>query len=101
LNIHAWSLLFEIVEELGHGRYARDQQMVARAGACDVKEMTLGLIDFLEIGVVTDHLDSPLQRCGAATAQLRAQFAWSTDQMPSLYTKNADRLRLVIEWRGG
>jgi hypothetical protein len=34
---------------------------------------------------------------GATTAQLRALYGWTNDQMPSLYTKGADRERLAIE----
>ncbi len=34
---------------------------------------------------------------GATTAQMRAMFGWTTDAMPELYTKAADRLRLTIE----
>jgi integrase len=34
---------------------------------------------------------------GATTAQLRALFGWTSDAMPSLYTKDADRVRLARE----
>jgi integrase len=34
---------------------------------------------------------------GVTTAQMRALFGWTTDAMPSLYTKAADRLRLALE----
>jgi hypothetical protein len=34
---------------------------------------------------------------GATVAQLKALFGWTSDAMPSLYTKTADRRRLAIE----
>ena len=34
---------------------------------------------------------------GATEAQLKALFGWTDDEMPSLYTKNADRVRLATE----
>ncbi|MDI3468649.1 MAG: hypothetical protein OJF62_000712 [Pseudolabrys sp.] len=34
---------------------------------------------------------------GASNAQLRALFGWTDDQMPSLYTRAADRSRLSLE----
>jgi integrase len=34
---------------------------------------------------------------GATTSQLKALFGWTTDSMPALYTKNADRERLGRE----
>jgi integrase len=34
---------------------------------------------------------------GATTAQLKAIFGWTSDRMPSLYTRAADRRRLAIE----
>lgn len=34
---------------------------------------------------------------GATTAQLRALFGWTSDAMPSHYTKDADRVRLARE----
>jgi hypothetical protein len=34
---------------------------------------------------------------GATTAQLRALFGWTSDRMPALYTRTADRERLGRE----
>jgi len=34
---------------------------------------------------------------GATTSQLKALFAWTTDSMPAIYTRNADRERLGRE----
>jgi integrase len=34
---------------------------------------------------------------GATTAQLRALFGWTSDRMPTLYTRTADRERLGRE----
>lgn len=34
---------------------------------------------------------------GATTAQLKALFGWTDDDMPSLYTKSADTVRLAME----
>ena len=40
---------------------ARHQQMIPRAGAGDVEQVALGVVDFLQIGVVADRLDALLQ----------------------------------------
>ena len=52
----------EIVQELRRRLDARDQQVVARAGAGDVEQVPLGVVDLLQVGVVADGLDALLQR---------------------------------------
>jgi len=40
----------------------RHQQMIPRAGAGNVQQVAFGVIDLLQVGVVTDRLDALLQR---------------------------------------
>ena len=54
-------LSVEIIEKLRRRLDARDQQMIARAGAGDVEQVALGVVDLLQIGVVADRLDALLQ----------------------------------------
>jgi hypothetical protein len=53
--------LREVVQELGRGSHAGNQQMISRSGAGNVEQLALGVIDFLQIRVIADRLDTFLQ----------------------------------------
>jgi hypothetical protein len=55
------SLFLDVVYEFGYRLDAGNQQMIPRAGAGDVEQVALGVIDLLQISVVTDRLDALLQ----------------------------------------
>ena len=50
----------EIVEELRRGLDACDQQVISRAGTGDIAQMTLCVIDLLQIGIVVDSRNTLL-----------------------------------------
>ena len=52
--------LREIIQELGNRVDAADQQMIPGSRTCDVQQVPLCLIDFLQIGIVADRLDALL-----------------------------------------
>jgi hypothetical protein len=52
----------KIIEELSCWLDACNKQMVTCARAGDVEEMTLGVIDFLQICIIAHRFDSLLQR---------------------------------------
>jgi hypothetical protein len=55
------SPLPEIVQEFRYRVDAGNQQMIPGAGTGNVEQMALGIIDFLQIGIVADRLDALLQ----------------------------------------
>jgi hypothetical protein len=55
------ALFHKVVQEFGHRRDTGNQQVISGTGAGDVEQVTLGVIDFLQIGVVADRLDALLQ----------------------------------------
>jgi hypothetical protein len=54
--------LHEVVQEFGYGGDTDYQQMIPGAGTGDIEQVTLGVIDLLQISVVADCLDALLQR---------------------------------------
>ncbi len=53
--------LEKVVQEFGYRVGAANQQMIPGAGAGDVEQVALGVVDFLQIGVVADRFDALLQ----------------------------------------
>jgi hypothetical protein len=53
--------LGEVVQEFGHGPDARNQQMIPGTGTGDIEQVTLGIVDLLQISIITDCLNSLLQ----------------------------------------
>src|SRR6266568_3001775 len=53
--------LGEVVQEFGYRRNPGHQEVVPSTSAGDIEQVTLGVVDFLQIGVVTDRLDTLLQ----------------------------------------
>ena len=53
--------LHEVVQKFGYWVDAGNQQMISGAGAGDVEQVALGVIDLLQIGIVADRLDALLQ----------------------------------------
>jgi hypothetical protein len=53
--------LHEVIQELRHGGDAGHEQMISRPSAGDVEQVTFGVIDLLQIGVVAHRLDALLQ----------------------------------------
>ena len=49
--------LHEVVQEFGYGGHASNQQMIPGTSAGNVEQVALGVIDFLQIGVVAHRLD--------------------------------------------
>jgi hypothetical protein len=54
-------VLREVVQKFGSGLDTRNQQMIPSAGAGDVEQVTLGIIDLLQVRIVADRLDALLQ----------------------------------------
>lgn len=54
-------VLHEVIQEFRHGSDPSYEQMVSGTGAGDVEQMALGVIDLLQIRIVTDRLDTLLQ----------------------------------------
>jgi hypothetical protein len=52
----------QIIKKFGRGFDACHQQMVPRTRAGNIEKMSLGIVDILQIGVVTDGFDALLQR---------------------------------------
>jgi hypothetical protein len=48
--------LHEVVQELGHRHHATDQEIISGPSAGDVKQVELGVVNFLQIGVIADSL---------------------------------------------
>ena len=59
----------QILQELGRRLDTGDQQMIAGAGAGDVQQVPLCVVDILEIGIVGDRLDALLQRQNLVVAR--------------------------------
>jgi hypothetical protein len=53
--------LREVVQKFGYRVDSGNQQMIPSAGAGNVEQMPLCLVDFLQIGVIADRLDARLQ----------------------------------------
>src|SRR5437588_10097207 len=54
--------LSQILDELGCGSHPADQEAVARACACNVQGLALGLINIVELHLVGDLLHPGLER---------------------------------------
>jgi hypothetical protein len=52
----------QIVEKLGRRLDAGDEQMIPRSGAGDIEQVALGVVDFLQVGVIAHGFDALLQR---------------------------------------
>ena len=50
------NLELHIIEELGCGLNAGNQQMISGTGACYIQKMPLRIVNFLQIGIVTNCL---------------------------------------------
>jgi hypothetical protein len=48
----------EVIQEFGRGHDTGNQQMIAGACTGDIEQVTLGVIDLLQISVVTNRLDA-------------------------------------------
>jgi hypothetical protein len=53
-------LALEIVQKLRRRLDASDEEMIASARAGDVKKLSLGIVDFLEVAFVADFFDAVL-----------------------------------------
>ena len=51
----------QIIKKFGCRLNARNQQMVSRTRAGNVKKVSFSIVDILQIGIVTDGLDTLLQ----------------------------------------
>jgi hypothetical protein len=58
VSVAGTSLTPHVIEELRSRLDARHQQMIPRPRAGDVEQMTLGVVHFLQIGVVADRFDA-------------------------------------------
>jgi hypothetical protein len=54
-------ILHEVVQKFRYRIDAGNQQTIPGAGAGDIEQVALGVINFLQIGVVADRLDPLLQ----------------------------------------
>ena len=62
----------QVVEKLRCGSDAGYQEVIAGAGACDVKQVPLGVVDRFEISIVRDILYALLRRDNLVVAGLTA-----------------------------
>jgi hypothetical protein len=53
--------LYEVVQKFGYWGDTADQQMIPSAGTGHVEQVPLGVVDFLQVGVITDRLNTLLQ----------------------------------------
>jgi hypothetical protein len=53
--------LYEVVQKFGYRGDTTDQQMIPSAGTGHVEQVPLGVVDFLQVGVITDRLNALLQ----------------------------------------
>jgi hypothetical protein len=51
----------QIVQILGGRLDARDKQVVSRSRTCHIQQLAFSVVDLLQVGVVTNGLDSLLQ----------------------------------------
>jgi len=51
----------KITEELRRRLDASDQQAIPRPRACDIEQVPLGVVDLLQVGIVTDSYAALLQ----------------------------------------
>src|ERR1700730_10043974 len=51
----------EVVQKFGYRVDTGNQEMIPSAGAGNVKQMPLGVVDLLQIGVIADRFDALLQ----------------------------------------
>jgi hypothetical protein len=54
-------MIFEVSDELRHGLDTRHQKVIPSTRACDIKQVSLGVVDLLQIGIITDGFDSLLE----------------------------------------
>jgi hypothetical protein len=80
--------LLHVIQKFRGRVDARYQQMIPRASAGDVKEVTLGVMNLLRIGVVADGLDACLQRDYLVVA---GHHYYSSELKPFSEVHGADR----------
>jgi len=82
------SLASHVIQELRCRFDARYQQVIPRTGAGNVEQMTLGVIDFFQVCIITNAFDSLLQRNNFIVA---SHYRDRTELQPFGQVHGADR----------
>jgi hypothetical protein len=96
----------QIVQEFGCRIDACDQQMISCTGACDIEQMSLGVVDLLQVLGVADGLDPILRRDNLVvashhghSAMLRKCGSLATEQSIVLGAdQNSQRPQCLDSW---